>query len=90
MSGLFEDRTALLDSEFLELVGEVLRLTEGLEGGDITCACRRYYRLGLTPELKTALPKLRAELARRTKKDPPPAANSRFAWLEVDKDDKGK
>jgi hypothetical protein len=84
---ILEDRTLLLDDEFLALVAEAVRLTEGLEGGDISCACRRYYRLGLSPELKAVLPRLRMELARRMKKDPPPAATSRFAWLEVDNDE---
>lgn len=88
-----EDKTApeaMTDDEFATAVADLVRLTSGLEGGGFTCACRRYHKLGIAPELARLLPRVAAEAARRTQKEIPPAATSRFTFLEIDNNEEKK
>jgi hypothetical protein len=74
------------EREFLEHIGRLLQLIEGLEKGQINCPCRRVYRLGITDELKELLPSLRMEFLRRARDETEELVpdSSRFAFLEVD------
>lgn len=74
------------NAEFLDDIGLLLRLVEGLEGGNVTCSCRRTYRVGISAELRALLPRIRLEYLRRTGAAPEEVVpeTGRFGLIEVD------
>lgn len=85
-----EDRTLpppeLTEKQFAAQVVELLKLVDGLESGTHTCACRRYYRIGISAELKQLLPRIRREALARAGQpnDEYNPDSTRFSLLEVD------
>lgn len=84
-----EDRTQppkLTEKQFAEKVLELLRLVDGLQTANYTCACRRLLRVGITAELKALLPDVKREALERAGTDPEQynPETGRFGLLEVD------
>lgn len=73
----------ITDDELHARFSRLLSLIEGIEVATHSCACGRYYRLGMSAELQSLLPELRRALLQRSA-DVLPPDSSRFAWLEVD------
>lgn len=70
-----------MSNPILDDVRLLLALVDGLEGGNITCACRRVYRVGISAELGAVCKRLKEAIVGD---DPEPPQNGRFSLVEVD------
>lgn len=79
-----EDRTAPVDDDALQdAIQRMVGLVDGLQSGAHHCPCGRYYRVGITDELRQVLTTIKKAIRERTG-DEITADHSRFALLEVD------
>jgi len=78
-----DDRTAPVDDAALQVAIErLVALVQGLESSTHSCACGRYYRLGMSAELQSVLVTIRKAVFQRTGEEI--VSDSRWPWIEVD------
>ena len=80
---IIDDRTTITEEELGAALGRLVALVQGLESATHSCACGRYYRLGMSAELQAVLVTIRKAVYQRTGENILPDT-SRFAFLEVD------
>jgi hypothetical protein len=80
---ILDDRTApISDDDFQDAITRMVALCQGLESNSHSCPCGRYYRLGMSEELKAVLVTIRKAVYQRTGDEI--MADSRWNWIEVD------
>jgi hypothetical protein len=78
-----DDRTTVSDEELQAAIERMLALVEGLESACHSCACGKYYRLGMSAELQAVTRKIRRAIFDRTGAEVV-ADSTRFGLIEVD------
>lgn len=77
-----EDRTVVSEEDLGAAIGRLVSLVQGLESATHSCACGRYYRLGMSNELQAVLVTIRKAVFQRTGAEI--VSDSRWPWVEVD------
>lgn len=80
---MVEDQTSVSDDDFQSAITRLAALVDGLADAPYHCACGRYFRVGITDELRAVLETVKRAIHERTGESPIPET-SRFALLEVD------
>jgi hypothetical protein len=78
-----EDRTSIDDDTVEESIVRLVALVDGLAGAPYHCSCGRYFRVGITDELRAVVDTIKRAIKERTGEELV-AETSRFAFLEVD------
>jgi hypothetical protein len=76
------DNTITTDEELQAAIVRLVALVQGLESATHSCACGRYYRLGMSAELQAVLMTIRKAVYQRTGEEL--ASDSRWPWVEID------
>lgn len=80
---IVDDRTVISDDQLEDAIVRMVALVDGLADAPYHCPCGRYFRVGITDELRQVLKTIKSAIKDRTGEEVV-ANTSRFAWLEVD------